>query len=75
MYCSGSWVAEFQKAADTVSTSADSKSAVSDAFVSIDKIGTSARQGNAGAAKKAFVAAVSSLQSWASATQITVKGL
>lgn len=73
--CSGSWVAEFQKAAEVVSTSSGAKSHVSEAFNSIGKLGTSARQGDAGAAKKAFVSAVSSLQSWASDARITVKGL
>ena len=68
-------MSEFQKAADAASTTAESKSAVSNAVTSIGKLGTTARQGDAGAAKKAFVAAVSSLQSWAAETQINVAGL
>lgn len=73
--CSGSWVSEFQRAAEVVSTSPGAKSYVSEACNSIGKLGTSARQGDEAAAKKAFVSAVSSLQSWATDAKISVRGL
>ena len=59
--CSDSWVSELQKAAESVSTKADAKTAVS--------------AGDAKAAQQAFVGAVSSLQTWASVSGIQVKGL
>ncbi len=73
--CSDSWVSEFKKAADSVSTNADSKSAVSSAFSSISKLSSSAQAGDAQGAKQAFVGVVSSLQTWASGSGLQVKGL
>ncbi|KAL0022365.1 hypothetical protein WJX77_004701 [Trebouxia sp. C0004] len=72
---SDSWVSEFKKAADSVSTNADSKSAVSSAFSSISKLSSSAQAGDAQGAKQAFVGIVSSLQTWASGSGLQVKGL
>lgn len=73
--CSDSWVAEFKKAADSVATNANAKSAVSSAFSSISKLSSSAQRGDSSGAKQAFVGAVSSLQSWASGSGLQVKGL
>lgn len=72
---SDSWVSEFKKAADSVSTTADSKSAVGSAFSSISKLSNSAQSGDSTGAKQAFVGAVSSLQLWASGSGLQVKGL
>ncbi len=75
MRCSDSWVTEFKKAEESVSTTTDSKSSVGNAFSSISKLGKSAQSGDSKGAKQAFVGAVSSLQSWASGSGIQVKGL
>lgn len=73
--CSDSWVPEFKKAADSVSTNAGSKSAVTNAFSSISKLSSSAQAGDSTGAKQAFVGVVSSLQTWASGSGLQVKGL
>ena len=75
LHCSDSWVSEFKKAADSVATNTNSKSAVSSAFSSISQLSSSAQQGDANGAKQAFVGAVSSLQSWAAGSGLQVKGL
>lgn len=74
-WCSDSWVPEFKKAADSVSTNAASKSAVTNAFSSISKLSSSAQTGDSTGAKQAFVGVVSSLQTWASGSGLQVKGL
>lgn len=75
LVCSESWVSEFKKAATTAATNVDSKSAVTSAFSNISQLSSSAQKGDASGAKQAFVGAVSSLQSWASGSGLTVKGL
>ncbi len=61
---SAAWVAEFRKAADTVSTSAQTKDAAQQVFSSLSTVSQAAKAGDASTAKKSFVGLVSALQTW-----------
>ena len=75
LLCSDAWVSEFKKATIAVATSSESKSAAASAFKNISKLSNSAQQGDANAAKQAFVGAVTCLQKWSTTSGVPVKGL
>lgn len=73
--CSEKWVAQFEKAASSISGGDGSKSA-SSVLQAIQSLGSSAKGGNLQDAKQKYITAVTALQSWIGSSGIDgIRGL